>query len=131
MGYKLKPEYEKLLEVYPLVNNMLKFTSGEFVARNYCLFNSVTKYCDNVYLGRDLVEEVKPKYIYTTTDKLVKLLCMDEDFNSHFQNSCDNQWNDGVDTICICLPIGRPNEEEEDDADIYVYKSDIIRTKVA
>lgn len=131
MGYKLKSEYEKLLEVYPNVNRHIKDVSGEFEEKNYYMYNSVTGFCDTVYISKDLVEEVKPKYTYTTTDKLVKLLCMDEDFNRHFQDSCNDQWDDGGDTICICHPIGRSNEEEELDSDIYVFKSDITRTEVA
>ena len=123
---KLKPEYRKLLEIYPNLEDAIKENPSDFRGLVEVL-NKVTKYFDRVWICPEML------YIYCrykTKDPLVKILCQNPDFNTTFQEACDEQWDDDSNLIAIKYCIGSYNTDNDWKNCIRVNKEDVRRELV-
>lgn len=118
---KLKPEYRKLLEIYPSLEDAIKENPSDFRGLVEVL-NKVTQYFDRVWVCPEML------YIYDrykTTDPLVKILCQNPDFNDAFQKACKDQWDNDVGHITVGYTIGTYNADTAHKNYIRIYKDDI------
>ena len=120
---KLKPEYQKLLEIYPNLEDKLKGKPANFWGFIEVL-NEVTSCYDKVWVTPSMLYS---GHLYKTNDPLVQELCKDSDFNRAFQEACQGQWDDDSGYITIGYCIGSYNTEDGYKNYIRVYKSDIKR----
>ena len=118
---KLKPEYRKLLEIYPSLEDEIKGNPSDF--RGFVeVLNQVTEYYDRVWVCPEML------YIYSrykTKDPLVKIMCQNPDFNETFQKTCGDQWNNKKDYITIEYPVGGRNLVNDQYNYIRIYKKDV------
>ena len=118
---KLKPEYRKLLEIYPDLENQIKakpIDSSGFVD----VFNVVTEYYDRVWIAPDMIYVYRR---YKAVDPLVKILCQNPDFNKAFQEACEYQWSNDLEHIKVEYPIGTYNADYSRRNYIRIYKEDV------
>lgn len=120
---KLKPEYRKLLEIYPNLEDELKEKPVNFWGFVE-LLNEVTSYYDKVWIAPSMLYS---GHTYKTSDPLVQKLCEDSDFNEAFHKECDEQWDDPSGYITIGYCIGSYNRDANGRNYIRVYKEDIRR----
>lgn len=123
---KLKPEYKKLLEIYPNLEDEIKVKSADFWGFVEPL-NAVTSCYDKVWIAPSMLYS---GHTYKTSDPLVQKLCEDSDFNEAFHKACDEQWDDTHGYITIGYCIGSYNVEAASKTYIRVNKEDIRRELV-
>ena len=123
---KLKPEYRKLLEIYPNLEDELKEKPADFWGFVEPL-NKVTSCYDKVWIAPSMLYS---GHTYKTSDPLVQKLCEDSDFNEAFHKACDEQWDDDSNLIAIKYCIGSYNTDNEWKNCIRVNKEDVRRELV-
>lgn len=120
---KLKPEYRKLLEIYPSLEDEIKEKPADFWGFVEPL-NKITSCYDKVWISSSMLYS---GHTYKTSDPLVQRLCEDSDFNEAFHKACDEQWDDGLGYITIGYCIGSYNKDANARDYIRVYKEDVRR----
>lgn len=125
MPYKIKPEYKKMLEIYPSYEEEVKFLVEEdgFIR----VHNIVTGRNDNLWTSLSMFDVT---YKYKAKDKLINLLCSDKEFNEAFQKACESQWDDESCFVRITYPLSDLDKEMDDASKIHIYKRDIERIAV-
>lgn len=125
MTYKIKPEYRKMLEIYPSYEEEVKYLVEEegFIR----VHNIVTGQNDNLWTSLSMFNV---NYKYKAKDKLISLLCSDEEFNNAFQRACESQWNNESCFVRITYPLSDLDKEMDDASKIHIYKGDIERIAV-
>lgn len=118
---KLKPEYRKLLEIYPNLEDELKEKPAEFWGFVEPL-NAVTSCYDKVWIAPSMLYGYRK---YKAVDPLVKILCQNPDFNKTFQEECEEQWDNAQDYIAVKYCIGEYNSDSGWRNCIRVYKEDV------
>lgn len=122
---KLKPEYQKLLEIYPSLEHTLGVPTtfmGYVDVRN-----EVTSCYDKVWVEPSMLYS---GYSYKTNDPLVQKLCEDSDFNEAFQKACAEQWDNYLGYITVNYCLGSYNTDVGYKNCICIYKKDIERKLV-
>ena len=123
---KLKPEYQKILEIYPNLEDELKEKPADFWGFVEPL-NKVTSCYDKVWVEPSMFYS---GYLYKTSDPLVQKMCEDSGFNEAFQKACDEQWNAVQGFITIEYCIGSYNRDTTSKNYIRIYKEDVKRELV-
>lgn len=118
---KLKPEYRKLLVIYPSLEDEIKGNSDDF--RGFVeVPNKLTTYYDKVWVAPEMFYIYRK---YKAIDPLVKILCRNPDFNDAFQEACEDQWGNAFDYITVGYTIGTYNADKSLKNCIRIYKDDI------
>ena len=127
MPFRLKPEYKKMLEIYPSYEeevNIQYLAEGEGFIR---VHNIVTGQNDHLWVCPNMFNA---EYKYKAKDKLISLLCSDEEFNKVFQRECEAQWKDPSRYVRVSYPLSDLDKEMDEASKIHIYKGDIERIAV-
>lgn len=120
---KLKPEYRKLLEIYPNLEDAIKENPIDFRGLVEVL-NKVTTYFDRVWVCPEMLYVYRR---YKAKDALVKILCQNPNFNETFQEACEDQWDNPQDYVTVEYPVGGYNLANDHRNYIRIYKEDVTQ----
>lgn len=120
---KLRPEYRKLLEIYPNLEDAIKENPSDFRGLVEVL-NKVTLYFDKVWVAPEMLYVY---HRYKAKDPLVKILCQNPNFNDAFHTACDEQWDNAQDYITVEYCIGSYNRDTTSKNYIRIYKDDVTQ----
>lgn len=123
---KLKPEYRKLLEIYPNLEEEIKEKPADFWGFVEPK-NKVTSCYDRVWISPSMLYS---GHTYKTSDPLVQKLCEDSEFNEAFNRACNEQWGNAQNYITVEYCVGRYNRDNTCQNYIRVYKYDVRRELV-